>query len=131
MASFLSPLLREPEGRYRLVSGRTGQTVADALSTAFDSRTRRTGLLRHASLPLGSALIIAPCNAVHTFFMRFAIDVAFVARDGRVVKVRLALRPWRIAAAWGAFAVIEMAAGAAAASRLVAGDQLSIEPVAV
>jgi len=59
-----------------------------------------------------AALPLALTNAIHTFFMRFAIDVAFVARVGRVLKVRRAMRPWRMAAAWRAFAVVEMAAGA-------------------
>ena len=71
-------------------------------------------------------MIIAPTNAVHTCFMRFAIDLLFVTRDGRVVKTRRAVRPWRAAAAWSAYAVIELPAGTVAASRTVAGDRLLI-----
>ena len=67
--------------------------------TAFDSASRRTGLLRHESLPAGTGIIIAPSNAIHTFFMRFAIDVAFVTKDGKVVKLRAAVPPWRMAGA--------------------------------
>jgi uncharacterized membrane protein (UPF0127 family) len=67
-----------------------------------------------AASPLddGSALSIAPCHAIHTFFMRFAIDALFVSRDGRVLKVRGDVGPRRIAAAWRAFAVVELRAGA-------------------
>jgi len=111
MKSFLTPLLRSNATPSTLTNTRTNRVVAPTLLTAFDSESRRRGLLKHESLPEGSALIIAPSNAIHTFFMRFAIDVAFVSKDGRVVKVRSAVRPWRIAAAWRAFAVIEMAAG--------------------
>ena len=83
----------------------------DALK-AFDSTNRRTGLLEHDSLPEGSALIIAPSQAIHTFSMRFSIDMAFVAKDGLVLKVRQAVPPRRIAVSWRAFAVIELPAGA-------------------
>jgi uncharacterized protein len=124
--SFLQPLLREPGLRYRIANSRNGRTVATTLLTAFDSKTRRTGLLRHDSLPEGSALIIAPSNAVHTIGMRFAIDIAFVRRDGSIVKVSKALPPWRMAAALRAFAVVELAAGALEAAGTVVGDTLVV-----
>ena len=126
VASFLNPLLRETAERYQLLNERTGGIVAGTILTAFDSATRRTGLLRHGSLPAGSALIIAPSNAIHTFFMRFAIDVAFVAKDGRIVKTREALGPWRLAAALRAFAVVELPAGTLAASGTRAGDRVEV-----
>src|SRR5688572_10411434 len=93
MATFLKPVLRNPgepydPGEYQLRNERTGAVLATRILTAFDSASRRTGLLRHDSLPAGTGLIIAPSNAVHTFFMRFAIDVAFVTKEGKVVKLR-------------------------------------------
>jgi uncharacterized protein len=124
--SFLQPLLREPSLASRIANSRTGRTVATTLLTAFDSKTRRTGLLRHDSLPAGSALIIAPSNAVHTIGMRFAIDIAFVRRDGSIVKVYKALPPWRMAAALRAFAVVELPAGALEATGTVVGDTLVV-----
>jgi uncharacterized membrane protein (UPF0127 family) len=127
MPSFLSPLLRGDAAPYRLENVRTGTVVAERLLTAFDSPTRRKGLLGRDSLPEGTALIIAPCNAVHTFFMRFAIDVAFVTREGRVLKVRAAVRPWRMTAALRAFAVVELPAGALALTNTVAGDILAVK----
>ena len=127
VASFLNPLLRGTSDRYHLRNERTGSVVADVLTTAFDSKTRRTGLLRHASLPEGSALIIAPSNAIHTFFMQFAIDVAFVAKDGRILKTRAALRPWRVAMALRAFAVVELPAGALAQHNTRGGDRFVVE----
>ncbi len=94
--------------------------------TAFDSKSRRTGLLKHDSLPEGSALIIAPSNAIHTFTMRFVIDVAFVSKDGRVLKVRRHMPPRRIAAAWRGFAVVELPAGALDQTDTQPGDVLRI-----
>ena len=126
MPSFLSPLLRKPSGDFRLINERTGDIVAHQLLAAFDSKTRRTGLLEHGSLPAGTAMIIAPTNAIHTFFMKFAIDVLFVAKDGVVVKTRHALPPWRMSAAWRAHAAIELCAGALQRSPVRAGDRLSV-----
>jgi uncharacterized protein len=83
--SFLNPLLRSTASSFALTNTRNGRIVARALLTAFDSRSRRQGLLKRDSLPDRSALTIAPSNAIHTFFMGFAIDVAFVSKDGRVL----------------------------------------------
>lgn len=130
MRTFLTPLLKGPADALVLRNQRTGVVIASQLLPAFDSETRRTGLLKHTGLPEGAAMLIAPTNAIHTFFMKFAIDVAFVAKDGRVVKIRPALAPWRMAAAWGGFAVIEMAAGSFARAETVAGDTLLIEAAA-
>ena len=73
-------------------------------------------------------MLIAPTNAVHTFFMRFAIDIAFVTREGRVAKICAAVPPWRIAVALRAYGVVELPAGTLAASETLAGDSLVIEP---
>ena len=128
MRSFLTPLLKgNPEGLV-LRNQRTGTVVASQLLPAFDSDTRRTGLLKHSGLPDGAAMFIAPTNAIHTFFMKFPIDVAFVAKDGRVVKIRAAMPAWRMAAAWGGYAVIEMAAGSFEYAGTVVGDVLTIDP---
>ena len=59
-------------------------------------------------------------------FMRFAIDVIFVARDGRVLKTYSALVPWRIAFGLGAFAVIELPAGTISQSEAKPGDIMQL-----
>ena len=128
MPSFLSPLLRNPTQDFRLQNARTGTVVADRLLQAFDSVSRRTGLLKHVSLPEGCAMIIAPGSAIHTWFMKFPIDVVFVAKDGRIVKTRSTLDPWRLAAAWQAYAVIELPAGTLERSATARGDHLLVVP---
>jgi uncharacterized protein len=128
MSSFLQPLLRKSSGNCTIVNSRTGLALADQLICAFDSATRRTGLLKHGGLAQGSAMIIAPSNAIHTFFMKFPIDVAFVGRDGRVRKIREAVRPWRLSAALRAYAVIELPAGVLRSTDTVVGDMLVIHP---
>jgi uncharacterized membrane protein (UPF0127 family) len=119
MPSFLNPLLKNGQQKHQLTNERTGAIVASELLTAFDSASRRTGLLGHAMLPDGT-------NAIHTIRMRFDIDVAFVAKDGRIVKLRHAVPPWRMSAALGAFAVIEMAAGTFTRRDVRVGDRLMV-----
>jgi hypothetical protein len=123
---FLQPLLSaSASGLGLYVHGRT-EPIAATLVGAFDSAARRRGLLGRASMPAGEALVIAPCQAVHTFRMRFDIDVVYAARDGRVVKLRERLKPGRLSGAWSAFAVIEMAAGAVARHTLEPGLRLEV-----
>ncbi len=110
----------------RLVIARTGTALAETIEIAGDSEARRRGLLGRDELAPGTALVIAPCNAVHTFGMRFSIDVIFAARDGRVLKIARDVSPRRLAAAWGAFAAIEMAAGEAGRRKVEIGDSLEI-----
>jgi len=124
--AFLTPLLRRHAGALCIRNERSGQIVATQVVKAFDSKSRRAGLLSYDSFPDGHAMVIAPSNAVHTWFMRFAIDLAFVDKRGRVVKVRHAVKPWRLAAALRAYAVIELPVGALAHSDTVAGDQLTM-----
>ena len=126
MPHFLSPLAARPDAGLALRNTRTGRIVAHRLVPAFDSQTRRTGLLKHTSLDEGEAMVIAPSSAVHTWFMKFDIDIAFVSRDGRVLKARDTVRPWRMTGALGGFAVIEMKAGSLAAADTVRGDVLEV-----
>jgi len=128
MASFLTPLLKQPGVAHTLVSARTGQVIASQPLAAVDSASRRTGLLKHESMPEGFALIIAPCNGIHTFGMRFAIDLLFVARDGKVLKICHSVPRRRLAMAWGAFATIELAAGAVQQAGIQIGDSVLLKP---
>ena len=125
--AFVTPLLRRPESSHTIRNERNGRVLADRVLPAFDSKSRRAGLLRYGSLADGYAMVIAPSNAIHTFFMRFPIDLAFVTREGRVVKTRASVRPWRVAAAFRAYAVIELPAGTLARCDTVPGDRLAIE----
>jgi uncharacterized membrane protein (UPF0127 family) len=124
MAHFLNPVLDDPRAPWRLWNVTRQTWVATEIATAFDSRTRRQGLLPAEHPEAGRGLILAPTSAIHTFFMKFAIDVVFVARDGRVVKTVSSLVPQRISGAWGAFAVIELAPHSLALSGTVPGDVL-------
>jgi uncharacterized membrane protein (UPF0127 family) len=124
-------LLRDRGAAHVIRNQRNGHVLADRLLPAFDSKSRRAGLLGYESLEIGHAMLIAPSNAIHTFFMRFPIDIAFVTRGGRVVKTRASVRPWRMALAMRAYAVIELPAGTLARCDTVPGDTLAITPATI
>jgi uncharacterized membrane protein (UPF0127 family) len=125
MTHFLTPLLRSKQPCGLLIE-RTQKWLAITLEMAFDSATRKKGLLGRDSLGDGNGLVIAPSQAVHTFGMRFPIDIVAVGRDGRVIKVREAVGPRRLVFALTAFAIVELPAGACARAGVSAGDRLLV-----
>jgi uncharacterized membrane protein (UPF0127 family) len=85
---------------------------------------RFVGLLGRPDLAPDAALLIAPCNNIHTFFMRFAIDVVFLDQNGTVLVIVAHLRPWRVAAARRAHTCLELAAGGAHRFGIVVGQRI-------
>lgn len=123
------PILKRDARPHRLVNRTRGVVLASRVEPAFDSAARRRGLLGRDTLPSDTVLAIAPSNAVHTFGMRFPIDVLFIARDGKVLKRVDSLPARRISGALRAFAVLEFAAGHAGVAQTTAGDYLALEEV--
>jgi len=127
MAShFLSPLLDRPGDAHRLVNITRDVVLATTVEGAFDSASRKKGLLGRDHLAADAALVIAPSNAVHMFGMRFAIDVLFARRNGEVVKRVVSLERRRIAIVWRAFAAIELSAHHPGVATTEVGDRLVI-----
>jgi uncharacterized membrane protein (UPF0127 family) len=89
--------------------------------------TRLRGLLGRPSLPDGEGLLLRPSGSIHTWFMRFAIDVVFLDEDGTVLRLRADLGPWRMVMQRGARAVLELPAGTLARHGGVGlGDRLEL-----
>lgn len=110
---------------WRLVQAETGATVVHALEIADTVWTRFKGLQLRSALPLGTGMLLVPCPSVHTFFMRFPIDVVLIDRAGRVVAIQSLVRPWRIVAPIaGAYATLELPGGT---TPLAVGDPLRLE----
>lgn len=101
--------------------------LADAASVANSSASRRTGLLKHTGLAPGDGLWIIPCEAVHSFFMKFTIDVLYLDSKHKVKKIRPEMVPWRVSACLTAHSVLELPAGTIARTGTQAGDQLEIK----
>jgi uncharacterized membrane protein (UPF0127 family) len=115
----------------RIVNRARGTLIAERAEVARTWWARGKGLLGKKGLPPGGGLIIEPCSSIHTWFMAFPIDVAFVAADGRVVRISPALKPWRFGPlSRGVRFVVELPAGALATSGTVAGDYLDIAATA-
>jgi len=104
-----------------------GISLAERAEVADTSARRRTGLLRHDSLPPGSGLWIVPTEGVHTIGMKFAIDVLFLNRRRQIVKIRPNMGGWKLALSLRAHSVVELPAGTAAETGTAVGDQLELE----
>jgi len=74
-------------------------------------RARLTGLAGLGALPPGHALAIPRCSSVHTFGMRFSLDLLFLAEDGSLVRAERHVPPNRVHACRGAACVVEARAG--------------------
>jgi uncharacterized membrane protein (UPF0127 family) len=122
---FVRSLARSTSGAM-LVNESTGVPVATSVEAAFDSASRKKGLLGRDGLARRHAIVIAPSNAIHTFFMRFPIDVIFAAKDGTIVGLRKSLPAWRMAMALRAYCAIELAAGSIERDSIAIGDRLVV-----
>jgi hypothetical protein len=106
----------------------TGAIVAERVSVASKRIDRAVGLLGRSHLDAGEALWITPCRGVHTWFMRFPIDVLAMDANGVVVDVVSAMGPWRMRLPKpGSESVLELAAGALDKMQLKIGDRIRIE----
>ena len=101
--------------------------IAGRVQLAGEGPHRRKGLLGRERLDRGEGLWIVPCEAVHTFWMRFPIDLIYLDRKHRVTKTRSNVGPWRLSACLRANSVIELAAGAVGESGTRPGDIVAIE----
>ena len=108
--------------RLALMSSDASVPLASRVEIAVSRRARRRGLLGRMRLDANEALILVPCAAIHTMFMRFPIDVIFVNREGRAVRIVSRMRPWRIAVCTTARGVIELAAGTVERRDIRVGD---------
>lgn len=112
---------------YAVLNLDRGVTVARAVRVAGTSRARRKGLLGVEHLAEEAGMWIAPCEAIHTFGMKLAIDVLFLDKEFRVKKLIPSLAPRRIALCLSAASVLELQRGAAGRSGTVVGDRLKLE----
>jgi uncharacterized membrane protein (UPF0127 family) len=120
---------REAARIVSVLSRDRGALVCERCRVADGPLSRLRGLLGRRGLEPGSGLLLEPCSSIHTFFMRFPIDAVFLDAEGRVLRVRPRMGPWRVAGARGARTVLELAAGEAERAGVVPGDRLYMTPV--
>jgi uncharacterized membrane protein (UPF0127 family) len=109
----------------KLLFARERRVACEHCQVADTAFTRMRGLLGRRGLPRGHGLFIQPTWSVHTWFMRFPIDVVFLDRDLTVLKIRKDMGPWRAAARFRARSVLELAAGECERLQLEVGDRLA------
>ncbi|MBU0503872.1 MAG: DUF192 domain-containing protein [Candidatus Omnitrophota bacterium] len=111
------------------ITNKTKNTIlADDVIIADTPSRRMRGLLGKKDFDKGRAMIIRPCQSIHTFFMRFSIDVLFIDKNNKVIKVIPDLRPFRLTPVYldSAF-IIEMPVGVIQLSLTSKGDTLIFE----
>jgi uncharacterized membrane protein (UPF0127 family) len=107
------------------VTNRSRETIlADCVDVAGNGASRRKGLLGRDCLGPGQGLWIVPCEAVHTFGMRFPIDIVYLDRSKRIMKMQTGLPPWRLSVCLLAHSVIELPSGTVRRSQSMPGDIL-------
>ncbi len=108
------------------VTREDGSVVVERCLLAERPWSRMRGLLGRKNLSEGEGILLKPASSVHTFFMRFPIDVVFLDRSQEVVGIRERMAPWRMAAQRKAHATLELPAGEATTRGVEIGDRLSI-----
>jgi uncharacterized membrane protein (UPF0127 family) len=118
-----------PEIRLQVTNLTRRTVLATCVEVADKGEKRRKGLLGRECLSPGEGLWIVPCESVHTFFMRFPIDLVYLDRKKRIRKLRSGVAPWRLSACFSAYSVLELAAGAIRNTQAQPGDTLEFLPV--
>ena len=127
VGEFLSPPAQAgPQGPLQVKNLTRGTVLATRLEAAHTGPTRRKGLLGRDGLAAGEGLWIAPCESVHTFFMRFPIDLVYLDREKKIKKARSTVGPWRLSACLSAYSILELPAGTIRETRTERGDTLEI-----
>ena len=114
----------------RIQMWRAGAYLCDSCEVTGGPFDRMRGLLGRDGLSSGEGMLIKPAPSVHTFFMRFPIDVLFLDREMHVLRIARELRPWRVAACRKARAVLELPAGEAERRGVRVGDRLRVSEAA-
>ena len=119
----------------RALNQTRGTVLCERLEDAGGLGGKSRGLLGRDSLEPGAGLLFengrfTPMMWMHMFFMRFAIDIVFLGRGDKVVKINRNLKPWRVSSmVFGARKALELPAGAADSSATQVGDQIRFEPL--
>ena len=115
-------------GFFKAYNRTQNSELASKVELAGTGATRSKGLLGRKGLPPGEALWIVPCEAVHTFWMQFSLDLVYLDRENRVRKIRRHVPPWRLSACLTAHSVLEFSAGSVGEELAQPGDQIEFAP---
>ncbi len=101
----------------------TSRILVPRLEVADTARKRAFGLMGRKRLAADEGLWLEPCNGIHTFFMRFPIDVLILDSEGKALRTFVGMRPWRICLPMrGGRTVVELPAGTLATREIRVGN---------
>ncbi len=120
-----------PDVRLQVTNLTRSTVLATRLEVADSGPKRNKGLLGRRSLAVGEGLWIVPCESVHTFFMRFDLDLVYLDRQKRVRKVRSDVGPWRLSMCLSAHSVLELPPGTIRNTQTERGDILEFSPASL
>jgi uncharacterized membrane protein (UPF0127 family) len=123
--------LSTSDPRLQVTNPSRSTVLATSLEVADSGPKRNKGLLGREGLAQGEGLWIVPCESVHTFFMRFPIDLVYLDRNNKIKKVRSAVGPWRLSACLSAHSILELPAGTIRATQTQRGDSLEFSAPAI
>jgi uncharacterized membrane protein (UPF0127 family) len=109
------------------VRTRDGAVICRRCRVANTALARMRGLLGRSKLSSDEGLMLAPCSSIHTWFMRYPIDVVFLESDLTVLGMREHVKPWRFAGWRRARNVLELAAGSCELNGVRPGSQLVLD----
>jgi hypothetical protein len=115
--------------RLRVINVTRSTELASNAEVAKSGGKRSKGLLGRKGLMAGEGMWILPCEAIHTFFMQFAIDLVYLDRRNRIKKVVSNVPPWRLSACLSAHSVLELPSGTVHNSQSSAGDFVEFTPL--
>ena len=113
-----------PDTRFKVTNSTRSTVLATRLELAGSAKKRSKGLLGRNGLGDGEGLWIVPCESVHTFFMRFPIDLVYLDRKHKIKKVRSAVGAWRMSVCLSAHSILELPAGTIRDTQSQRGDSL-------
>jgi uncharacterized protein len=111
-----------------LVNLSNGEILANKLKTAYRFFQRLKGLMFTSELPIGEAVHLQPCQSVHTFFMKYDIDVIYLDKEMKIVEMTHAMKPSKVGSiVKNAYSVIELPAGSISKTDTKVGHVLQIK----
>lgn len=112
--------------RIRLINITTDEVIAEEVHTAYRFWPRLKGLIGTADMPDKTALHIAPCRSIHTYFMNYSLDILYLSKQNEIVGIEENLQPGRMGKRFpGVHTVIELPAGRLQTISTVVGDTVA------
>ena len=111
---------------FRIMAKTDRRIIAERALLADSFFKRFKGLMFNKKMEDHDALILKPCNSIHTFFMNYSIDAIFLDKDLKVVKIKKNLKPWRMTPVYFLSNQVIELAGGGVDENLKKGDELEL-----